>query len=87
MKTLGALLVTALATVAVTWTAPFQTSAAAGAAGCGSGANGSAGYAYAGFQATGVSSGVRATVAATRTPSVKVSSSTKGHSSRISPLN
>ena len=33
MKTLGALLVTALATVAVTWTAPFQTSAAAGALG------------------------------------------------------
>ena len=31
---------------------------------CGSGANGSPGYAYAGFQATGVSSGVRATIAA-----------------------
>jgi len=71
VKTLGALLVTALATVAVTWTAPFSTSAAAGALGCGSGANGSAGYAYAGFQSTGVSSGVRATVAATRAASVQ----------------
>ena len=71
MKAFGALLVTALATVAVTWTAPFSTSAAAGALGCGSGANGSAGYAYAGFQSTGVSSGVRATVASTRAPSVQ----------------
>jgi len=70
VKTLGGLLVTALATVAVTWSTPFQTSAAAGALACGSGANGSPGYAYAGFQASGVSSGIRATVAATRTPSV-----------------
>src|SRR4029079_9513874 len=37
----------------------------------GPGPNGSAGYGYAGFQSTGVSSGVRATVAATRAPSVQ----------------
>lgn len=71
MKTLGALLATALATVAVTWTAPFSAGAAASASACGSGANGLAGYAYAGFQATGVSSGVRATITATRAPSVQ----------------
>lgn len=71
MKTWGALLATAVATLAVTWTTPFSTSAAASPAACGSGANGSAGYAYAGFQATGVSSGVRATIAATRVPSVR----------------
>jgi len=71
VKTLGALLATAVATLVVTWTTPFSTSAAASASACGSGANGSAGYAYAGFQATGVSSGVRATIAATRAPSVQ----------------
>ena len=71
MKTWGALLATAAATVAVTWSAPFSTSAAASASACGSGANGSAGYAYAGFQATGVSSGVRAPIAALRAPSVQ----------------
>ena len=71
MKTLGALAATALATVVVTWAAPFQTSASASASACGSGANGSPGYAYAGFQAKGASSGVRATVAALRAPSVQ----------------
>ncbi len=71
MKTWGTLLLIALATIAVTWSAPFQTSASASTAACGSGANGSPGYAYAGFQATGTSSGVRATIAATRAPSVQ----------------
>jgi hypothetical protein len=71
VKTRGALLVIALAAVAVTWTSPFEISASAGTAGCGSGTNGSAGYAYAGFQASGVSSGVRATIAATRSASVQ----------------
>ena len=42
----------------------------AGQVGCGSGANGSPGYAYAGFESTRVSSGVRATIAALREPSV-----------------
>ena len=71
MRTWAGLLATALVTVAVTWTASFATSAAAGTAACGSGANGSTGYAYAGFQAAGVASGVRATIAANRTPSVQ----------------
>ena len=71
MRTRGALLATVVATLAVTWTAPFSTGAAASASACGSGANGSAGYAYAGFQATGVSSGVRATIAALRAPVVQ----------------
>jgi hypothetical protein len=71
VKTLGALAATALATVVVTWAAPFQTSAEASAAGCGSGSHGSAGYAYAGFESSKVSSGVRATIAPLRAPSVK----------------
>jgi hypothetical protein len=71
VKTWGALLATAVATLAVTWSTPFSTSAAAGASTCGSGANGSAGYAYAGFQATGVSSGVRATITALLAPTVQ----------------
>lgn len=71
MKTWGALLVTTFAVIAVTWTMPFASGASASSAACGSGANGSPGYGYAGFQATGVSSGVRATIAATRAPSVR----------------
>ena len=71
MKTWGALLATALVTVAVTWTTLFQANASASASACGSGANGSPGYAYAGFQSSGRSSGVRATIAATRAPSVQ----------------
>jgi hypothetical protein len=42
----------------------------AGQPGCGSGAHGSAGYAYAGFESARVGSGVRATIAALREPSV-----------------
>jgi hypothetical protein len=71
VRTWAGLLATALVTVAVTWTASFASSAAAGTEGCGSGANGSTGYAYAGFQAAGVASGVRATIAANRPPSVQ----------------
>ena len=71
MKTLGALLTTAVATLVVTLMTPFQTSATASASGCGSGSHGSAGYAYAGFESTRVSSGVRATVTSLRAPSVK----------------
>jgi hypothetical protein len=71
VKTWGALAATALATLAVTWTAPFQTSAEASAQTCGSGSHGSAGYAYAGFESSRVSSGVRATIAPLRAPSVQ----------------
>ena len=71
MKTWGALAATALATIVVTWTAPFGTSAAAGAGSCGSGSHGSAGYAYAGFESAKVSSGVRATIAPLRAPTVQ----------------
>jgi hypothetical protein len=42
----------------------------AGQVGCGSGAHGSTGYAYAGFESARVGSGVRATIAALREPSV-----------------
>jgi hypothetical protein len=71
VKTWGALLATAVATVAVGWAAPFETSAAASAAGCGSGSHGSPGYAYAGFESASISSGVRATITSLRAPSVK----------------
>ena len=71
VKTWGALLATVVATIAVTWAVPSQTSASASSSPCGSGSHGSAGYAYAGHESARVSSGVRATITALRTPSVK----------------
>ncbi|HEX2303193.1 MAG TPA: hypothetical protein VHH57_06185 [Gaiella sp.] len=70
-RTWGTLLATAFATAVVAWLAPFPASAAASTSACGSGSHGAAGYAYAGFESTHVSSGVRATVTVLRAPSVK----------------
>jgi hypothetical protein len=70
----GTLITTVVATIALVWAAPFQTSAAASATGCGSGTHGSAGYSYAGFQSSSVGSGVRATIAPLRQADV-----TAGH--------
>jgi len=70
----GAFITTVVATIAVVWLVPAQTSASASTPACGSGSHGSAGYSYAGYQSSRVGSGVRATIAPLREASV-----TAGH--------
>lgn len=70
MKRWGALLGTAAVVAAAIWLSPALASAGATSSGCGSGAYGSTGYSYAGLESVRVGSGVRATIAQLRAPSV-----------------
>jgi hypothetical protein len=70
VRTWGALLATAVATLAALAFSPFQRDAGANAAACGSGKHGSAGYSYAGFQSVGIGNGVRATITPLRASTV-----------------
>lgn len=60
----------AVVAVAASATATLPAGAGAGEQGCGAGSYGSPGYAYAGHQASGLGSGVRATIAPLRRPAV-----------------